>query len=331
MLKLVKRAEWGARAPRSRTPRTLSGASTGHWNGNKIVISGSVTWDHSRCASIVRGIQNFHMDENGWVDIAYNFVECPHGYTFEGRGLNVVSAANGTNTANQSSHAIMCLAGQGNPFPDAEKVGFRSAVKYVGDNTAAPDQCVGHRDHKPTACPGDERYHWIRVGMPTPQPAGNPTLRKGDRGDAVYTVQRIIHDKAGGNLYINNIFDDQTEIRVKDVQRTFGLSVDGVVGASTWNVLAYLTTRPDSQLNPYGDWPFVAKPMIGQGAQGDVVRYLQDVIARQCGGNITVSGSFDVNTTQRVKDLQRFFGLAQDGLVGSSTWAIIDHIAKGLN
>ncbi|MET0785493.1 MAG: hypothetical protein ABWY25_02150 [Paenisporosarcina sp.] len=169
---LVTRDQWGARRPKNRVTGSLTGPSTGHWNGPQIPVV-----DHSKCAAQVRGVQNFHMDSRGWSDIAYNFVICPHGYTFEGRGLNVINGANGTNTANRTSHAIMWLAGKDNPFTDAEKIEFRECVKYVDDNTMAPDSAVGHRDHKSTECPGNERYNWIHQGMPvsTPAPPSQPT------------------------------------------------------------------------------------------------------------------------------------------------------------
>lgn len=165
-MKLVTRAEWGARAPRSRSTKSLTQASTAHWNGNTVTVNGQKTWDHSKCAALVRGTQNFHMDGRGWSDIAYNFLTCPHGYVFEGRGLNVINGANGTNAANATSHAITCISGEGNDFPDSQKSGFRDCVAYIADRTAAPDRCVGHRDHKSTACPGDARYNWVHQGMP---------------------------------------------------------------------------------------------------------------------------------------------------------------------
>lgn len=118
------------------------------------------------CASLVRGIQNFHMDVRKYEDMAYNFMECPHGYTFEGRGLNVVNAANGTNPGNQSSHAICSLAGQGNAFTLAEKTGVKGCVKFISERTPAPNKCIGHRDHHSTECPGAERYTWVHAGMP---------------------------------------------------------------------------------------------------------------------------------------------------------------------
>ena len=163
---LVSRKDWGARSPKRRYQGTLNKPSTAHWNGPTITIAGSRNWAHDKCASIVRGIQNFHMDAKGWNDVAYNFLECPHGYTFEGRGLNVINGANGTNDGNRTSHAICSLAGEGNAHSEDEKSGFRNCVRYISQNTGAPDRCIGHRDHKSTACPGDVRYAWLKEGMP---------------------------------------------------------------------------------------------------------------------------------------------------------------------
>lgn len=178
MPKIVSRADSGLRAPRSRSTGVLNRKSTGHWNGPTLTIRGSTEWGHELCAGIVRGIQAFHMDVRKWNDIAYNFVICPHDYIFEGRGLNVINAANGTNEGNRTSHAVMWMTGQGNPFVEGEKRGFRGAVAYISDNTSAPDDAIGHRDHKSTECPGDERYRWIHDGMPvsgsTPTPVPTP-------------------------------------------------------------------------------------------------------------------------------------------------------------
>lgn len=166
-MKLVSRKEWDARSPRHRNKRGMNAVSTYHWNGPTLTIRGKKTWGHEYCASMVRATQNFHMDQRGWSDIAYNFVICQHGYVFEGRGINYINGANGTNNGNRTSHAIMSLSGPGNPFPVAEKVAFRECLSHIANHTSAPDnRAIGHRDHKSTECPGDARFNWVHAGMP---------------------------------------------------------------------------------------------------------------------------------------------------------------------
>jgi hypothetical protein len=63
---------------------------------------------HANCAARVRAIQRFHMDEMGWLDIAYNHVFCRHGYVFVGRGFGARSAsrnARGTPASPRSHQA----------------------------------------------------------------------------------------------------------------------------------------------------------------------------------------------------------------------------------
>lgn len=162
-MKLVTRAQWGARAPRSTKAFNPVNPTTGHWNGPKVPVG-----EHNKCSAIVRGVQNFHMDSRGWADIAYNWLICPHGYTYEGRGLKYQSGANGTNAGNQTAQAICFMAGEGNEFTDAEKRAFLDTVRYIDTHTTAPSGAIGHRDWKATTCPGDERYRWIKAGMPLP-------------------------------------------------------------------------------------------------------------------------------------------------------------------
>lgn len=230
-MRLIKRSEWGARSPRHVNHGNLSAKSTGHWNGPKVTIGGKTSWDHAKCPSLVRGIQNFHMDSRGWSDIAYNFVICPHGAVFEGRGLNVINGANGTNSGNRTSHACMWLSGEGNPFTNAEKSAFRELVSYIDNKTAAPNQAIGHRDHKSTECPGDERYRWIHSVMPVnTDPGKKDYLTIGDEGEDVGYLQAYLNicskyrinsaGKSGGaQIPITKKFDNSTRVAVGEMQR----------------------------------------------------------------------------------------------------------------
>jgi hypothetical protein len=242
-MKLVPRKDWSARAPRRVTRRHMDHKSTLHWNGPKVPEV-----KHERCASLVRGIQNYHMDGQGWNDIAYNFVVCSHGYVFEGRGVNVTNGANGVNDANFNSHAVMCLAGQGNKFTASEKKAVQEVVGYIGRQAPAPAQLVGHRDHKSTECPGNERYSWLKgLGTAKPsrpsKPSGRPVLRRGDSGDPVILLQTILRNKAGGGIVVDGRFGPNTERKVRLLQKFFKLTPDGIVGEKTWEVLEYINNR----------------------------------------------------------------------------------------
>lgn len=144
--------EAGLRAPRSTTVLNPTYGSTSHWNGTKA----GVGWAHSQCASRVRATQAFHMDSRGWVDIAYNFLVCPHGHVFEGRGLRRRSAANGTNHANGVAYAICYMGGEGDPFTPQAAVGFRRSFAYCRQHGGAGASRNCHSDWKATSCSGPQ-------------------------------------------------------------------------------------------------------------------------------------------------------------------------------
>lgn len=57
------------------------------------------------------------------------------------------------------------------------------------------------------------------------------TIKKGSRGEAVKTLQKIL------NLNVDGIFGSLTEEAVKEFQKANKLTVDGIVGVNTWNKL----------------------------------------------------------------------------------------------
>lgn len=79
---------------------------------------------------------------------------------------------------------------------------------------------------------------------------------------------------------------------------------------------------------PYGTWPTITKPTIRIGSTGEVVRYLERVLAERAGQHLDINTNFDRATDTAVRNLQSFFGLVVDGVVGSQTWPVIDMLAK---
>ena len=129
-------------------------------------------------AAIVRGIQRYHVESNGWNDIGYNFLVDGFGQVFEGRGggvdRNVIGAhALGFNT---SSSGVAVLGNFERELPTAELqralvqlLAWRLDVGHVDPlalvaavSTSGEIRTLraisGHRDVGSTACPGENLY-----------------------------------------------------------------------------------------------------------------------------------------------------------------------------
>lgn len=84
----------------------------------------------------------------------------------------------------------------------------------------------------------------------------HPTLRCGDSGEAVVYLQTLLRD-AGDTIPVDGKFGQKTEASVRAFQQAEGLTVDGVVGAKTWDALEKATshdekpndTPPDIQIS----------------------------------------------------------------------------------
>ena len=174
-MQFVSRAEWGAKKPRSIT-KLDSGV-----RGMAVHYSSAAAErkeDHTQCDDIVRQIQNYHVNSNGWADIAYNFLVCWHGWVFEGRGWGVRSAANGTDYGNGHWFAVCFLGSDVDNRDDVTDAGRRAIWEVIQEckRRYNVEQTVCHSDLKPTSCPGNELRNWVKTGCPInipPPPGGN--------------------------------------------------------------------------------------------------------------------------------------------------------------
>lgn len=158
----MTRAQWRARPPAEALAALSRPAGvTIHWNGPGVGVV-----PHTRCPGMVAGIQRYHQDVKGWDDIAYTALVCQHGVVFEGRGVGYRTAANGTRAGNATHYAVCALTGEGDPLTPALLAGLDDAIVWLRTSGAGPD-VNGHRDHKPTRCPGDDLYAWAHQPHPT--------------------------------------------------------------------------------------------------------------------------------------------------------------------
>jgi len=163
-VRLYSRAEIGLVPPEDTTTLNPSFGTTKHWEGPHMGA-----FSHASCFTKIRGIQAFHMGpQRNWVDIAYTGLVCPHGYAFEGRGVFHRTAANGTNTGNNTAYAVCYLGGENDPFTEEAKLAERAFSNYLRTHGSAGQNVNCHRDWKATACPGDTICAWVDSGEPIP-------------------------------------------------------------------------------------------------------------------------------------------------------------------
>jgi hypothetical protein len=214
------------------------------------------------------------MDTQGWSDIAYNLMACPHDYVYECRGKGVGSAANGTTQANKDWYAVCALVGKGDPQPPGLITALQYAARLCRDWGAGAASC-GHRDLTATECPGDALYAQVQAGTfttggtsptpsPTPPPKPTPTptpkappfplpsghyfgpaegpaeshsgyYSEADRKNLDVWQTRMI--ERGWSLApygADGYYGDVTANVARQFQAEKGLAVDGLIGTQTW-------------------------------------------------------------------------------------------------
>lgn len=137
------------------------------------------------------------------------------------------------------------------------------------------------------------------------------TLRRGDTGSDVRTLQTALTRAGYDPGPINGIFGAQTEQAVKQFQRVLGLQEDGIVGPKTWAFLMPFVYEPDPDV-------------LRRGSRGDMVRRLQNGLIR-AGFDIgtQVDGLFGTRTQSAVRSFQRSKRLPETGVVDFNTWLAI--------
>ena len=178
---IVPRATWGADERIRRGPPSYASdvrfAIVHH-------TAGENGYSRSEAAAIVKGIQLFHVQGNGWNDIGYNFLVDRFGTIYEGRfggvDRNVIGAhAMGFNTGSvgiallgtyedaapsaAAQDAIARLVAWRLDLAHVDPTAFLTFISGGSDRYASGIPVLlngvsGHRDTGFTACPGDVLY-----------------------------------------------------------------------------------------------------------------------------------------------------------------------------
>jgi flagellar hook assembly protein FlgD len=144
----------------------------------------SNSYTKAQSASIVRGIELYHVKSNGWNDIGYNFLVDKYGQVFEGRyggatkpvvgahslgfntgsvGIAVIGDYGSTSITPAARAALISLLAwrldlaHVDPLSKVVRVSAGNP-KYPAGRAVTLNAISGHRDVYPTSCPGARLY-----------------------------------------------------------------------------------------------------------------------------------------------------------------------------
>lgn len=169
--RIISRAEWGARevnfAAENETGLYSSDNPEGwrEYNGDlrddyqTLVIHHSATYEIDDVATM-RVVQDLHMDDRGWADVAYHYCVGKTGSIFEGRVMNV----RGTHTAGYNTGSLgVCLLGnfEEEVPTQAQLTATLALVNWLALRLDLT-HLAGHRDFNAiTVCPGANLYPYL--------------------------------------------------------------------------------------------------------------------------------------------------------------------------
>lgn len=136
-------------------------------------------------------------------------------------------------------------------------------------------------------------------------------LKKGDKGPDVREIQTLLYDNGFWTYHtITDYFGDVTESAVKNFQSAKNITVDGIVGDTTYS---YLLNGVKNDI------------MLKKGDTGSEVKEVQQMLS------ITADGIFGSGTESAVKSFQSKNGLTADGIVGPKTYETLVNETMGID
>lgn len=137
--------------------------------------------------------------------------------------------------------------------------------------------------------------------------------------------------------HVTGVFDQQTEKAVKEFQKIFNLTVDGIIGKATWYkiIQIYNGVTNVAELNAEGLSAQVVEPVfltdLSSGAMGNEVKVIQYYLSVVGYFNnsipvLALDGYFGPKTEDAVRQFQTIYGLPVTGKVDVETWQKLSSI-----
>ncbi|MFA5890148.1 MAG: peptidoglycan recognition protein [Actinomycetota bacterium] len=196
---IIRRSQWGAdESRRGSSPglaRSIKAVFVHHTdNGN--------SYTKSKSRALVRGIYRFHTSNRGYSDIAYNFLIDKYGQIFEGRAGGITKPVIGAHTKgfNTSTVGIALIGNFTRTRPSKQMVAALNRLvawrldivhlpvtgsvrlvsagneRYPRGRAVSFNRVSGHRNAKPTACPGTAAYRLLPSVRRSATAIGSPKI-----------------------------------------------------------------------------------------------------------------------------------------------------------
>jgi peptidoglycan hydrolase-like protein with peptidoglycan-binding domain len=227
----------------------------------------------------VATMYDWHVNGNGWSDVGYHIYIRKDGTIEDGRSLEQTPAAqSGYNTDTiaiscggleeftmEQADALYTICDQINlayskdmyyyghnqvaskacPVYDWTKIlnldtGYQMTTSNIDDgmNPGVPPS-TGNPDI-PTDGDLSSNFPFWENSPFKGHEADMPVVGKGDKGFSVALLQYLMATIKDITISVDGNFGPKTEAKVKKIQETFNLDVDGIVGADTWAAITHL-------------------------------------------------------------------------------------------
>lgn len=157
----------------------------------------------------------------------------------------------------------------------------------------------------------------------------NTNQRTAVRNLQTYLRQLSYHNSEISNPPVDGIFDTATQNSLKEFQKYYGLPVTGIADQYVWELL-YAIYRGSRALNTgpqrmdvFPNYPQNSE--YGIGAKGfpiTAIQFILQELEAQYGNllNTEITGTYDENTSQAVRNFQEQNQLKPTGTVDRTTW-----------
>lgn len=194
-LNYLPRSAWDARPSKGPTNLNASGllGTALHWPG----MGNRRLFAQDDVAHALRDWQDYHMDDRGWSDIAYQVAVDQAGRAWQLRGLTTRSGANGNSAANLAYGAILLVLGTGETPTGALINTTRQAISdfrrlYPKATAIRPHSAVRTQyTGVGTDCPGDAARGLIAAGQFEPRTTTPVEVSEMNQADRDYVDGRM--------------------------------------------------------------------------------------------------------------------------------------------